>query len=187
MIPKIIHYCWFGRNPLPEAYLHYIESWKRFCPDYEIREWNEDNFDVHQNQYCSEAYQAGKWAFVSDYARLKIIYDNGGVYLDTDIEMVKPIDDLLVGEGFFGFQSSGQINTGLGFAANKDSQILAYMLKIYDFRSFKIGTKYDMTPCPVINSIALKKFGVKMDKKSSKNIQYISLNTGKPSDKLGGG
>lgn len=106
MIPKIIHYCWFGGNPLPEQYKKYMESWKKYCSDYEIVEWNESNFDVTQNQYCYEAYQASKWAFVSDYARLKIIYENGGIYLDTDVELIKDVTPLVAdGVGFIGFQN----------------------------------------------------------------------------------
>ena len=87
MIPKIIHYCWFGGKPLPDEVKKYMETWKKYCPYYEITEWNESNFDVNQNQYCREAYEAGKWAFVSDYARLKILYDYGGIYMDTDMEV----------------------------------------------------------------------------------------------------
>ena len=106
MIPKIIHYCWFGGNPLPEQYKKYMESWKEYCPDYEIVEWNENNFDVTKNQYCYEAYRASKWAFVSDYARLKIIYENGGIYLDTDVELIKDVTPLVAdGVGFIGFQN----------------------------------------------------------------------------------
>lgn len=94
MIPKIIHYCWFGGKPLPDEVKKYMETWKKYCPYYEITEWNESNFDVNQNQYCREAYEAGKWAFVSDYARLKILYDYGGIYMDTDMEVCKPLDSL---------------------------------------------------------------------------------------------
>jgi len=94
MIPKIIHYCWFGGKPLPDEVKKYMETWKKYCPYYEITEWNESNFDVNQNQYCREAYEAGKWAFVSDYARLKILYDYGGIYMDTDMEVCKPLDRL---------------------------------------------------------------------------------------------
>ena len=94
MIPKMIHYCWFGGNPLPDEVKKYMETWKKYCPDYEIKEWNERNFDVNQNQYCSEAYEAKKWAFVSDYARLKILYEHGGIYMDTDVEVCKPLDHL---------------------------------------------------------------------------------------------
>lgn len=112
MIPKSIHYCWFGGSPLPDDVKKYIESWKRFCPDYEIRQWNEYNFDVNENQYCSEAYRAKKWAFVSDYARLKILYDNGGIYMDTDVEVVRSLDPLLQYRAFSGFESEHAISTG---------------------------------------------------------------------------
>ena len=116
MIPKVIHYCWFGRNELPEKHKEYIATWKKYCPDYEIVEWNEDNFDVSCNQYCAEAYSAKKWAFVSDYARLKIIYDNGGIYFDTDVEVIKNMSPLVFNDiGFLGFQNSMEITTGLGF------------------------------------------------------------------------
>ena len=91
MIPKIIHYCWFGGNELSELAERCIESWKRYCPDYKIIEWNESNFDLDCSDFVKEAYQAKKWAFVSDYARLKIIYDHGGIYLDTDVEVIKPL------------------------------------------------------------------------------------------------
>lgn len=85
MIPKVIHYCWFGCKPLPEDVKRYIKTWKKYCPDYEIKEWNESNFDVKQNQYCREAYEAKKWAFVSDYVRLKVLYDYGGIYMDNEL------------------------------------------------------------------------------------------------------
>ncbi|RGX78343.1 hypothetical protein DXA68_12330 [Bacteroides stercorirosoris] len=103
MIPKIIHYCWFGGKPLPPKAKKYIESWKKFCPDYEIKEWNESNFDVHCCRYVEEAYNAKKWAFVSDYARFLALYNEGGIYFDTDIEVLKPFDNLLGCGAFFGF------------------------------------------------------------------------------------
>lgn len=92
MIPKIIHYCWFGRNPLPDLAKKCIQSWKKFCPDYEIKEWNEDNFDINSNQYVKEAYKAKKWAFVTDYVRLWALVNFGGVYMDTDVEVINSID-----------------------------------------------------------------------------------------------
>ena len=95
MIPKVIHYCWFGGKPLPKTARKCLSSWKKMCPDYEIKRWDESNFDVNQNRFISTAYEAGAWAFVSDWARLKIIYDNGGIYLDTDIELLKTLDGLL--------------------------------------------------------------------------------------------
>ena len=94
MIPKKIHYCWFGGNPLPDSVKNCIDSWKKFCPNYEIIEWNESNYDVHKIPYISEAYKNKKYAFVSDYARLDIIYNEGGFYLDTDVELIKSLDNL---------------------------------------------------------------------------------------------
>ena len=95
MIPKKIHYCWFGKNPKPQKVLDCIASWRQLLPEYEIIEWNEKNFDISQNMYAREAYEAGKYAFVSDFARLKILYDEGGIYLDTDIEVVQNFDEFL--------------------------------------------------------------------------------------------
>ena len=100
MIPKTTHYMWFGGNPLPESTKKYIESWKKFCPDYEIKQWDETNFDVHSCKYVEEAYNAKKWAFVSDYARFNALYQDGGIYLDTAVEMIKPLDDFLSEDGF---------------------------------------------------------------------------------------
>ena len=95
VIPKIIHYCWFGGNPKSEKIQWYIDTWSKYCPDYRIIEWNENNFDVEENIYCKEAYAARKWAFVSDYVRIKVLYEYGGIYMDTDIEVVKNLDDLV--------------------------------------------------------------------------------------------
>ena len=117
MIPKVIHYCWFGGNTKPASVLKCIESWKKYCPDYEIREWNEENFPVGDNLYCKQAYEAKKWAFATDYARLVIVYNNGGIYLDTDVEVIKPLDDLLNHKFFIGRQQGFQVNTGSGFGA----------------------------------------------------------------------
>lgn len=95
MIPKIIHYCWFGGNPLPELAQKCIASWKKFLPDYEIKEWNESNYDVRKIPYIEQAYNAKKYAFVSDYARFDILYQYGGIYFDTDVEVIKPFDEIL--------------------------------------------------------------------------------------------
>ena len=104
MIPKIIHYCWFGGNPLSDDAKRYIASWKKYCPDYEIREWNESNFDINENDYCREAYEQKKWAFVTDYVRLKALYEYGGIYMDTDVEVVKPLDPLLSYDALSGYE-----------------------------------------------------------------------------------
>ena len=166
MIPKKIHYCWFGGNPLPELAQRCIASWKKYCPDYEIVEWNENNFDVNCNQYCAEAYANKKWAFVSDYARLKILYDNGGVYFDTDVELIKPLDDLMDAAGFMGFEDSGSVNTGLGFACEKENAVVGAMLKDYDGVPFiKADGSFDITPCPSRNTDSLIKLGMDITNK----------------------
>lgn len=106
MIPRIIHYCWFGRGPMPELARQCIESWHKFMPDYEYKLWNEDNFDVYSNQYVKEAYEAKKFAFVTDYVRLYALYTEGGIYMDTDVEVLKPYDDLLFLTAFTGYEGS---------------------------------------------------------------------------------
>ena len=124
MIPKIIHYCWFGRNPLPASAQKCIASWRKFLPDYEIKEWNEDNFDVNTIPYTQQAYEAKKYAFVSDYARFWILYRYGGLYFDTDVEVIKSFDDILKKGAFMGLEIDGTIkgtkiaiNPGLGLGA----------------------------------------------------------------------
>lgn len=117
MIPKIIHYCWFGKNPLPELAIKCIESWKKYLPDYEIKEWNEDNFDVNIVPYTAEAYKAKKYAFVSDYARFWILYNYGGLYFDTDVEVIKNMDDIIAKGAFMGCElCPDKINGGLKLA-----------------------------------------------------------------------
>ena len=117
MIPRIIHYCWFGRGEKPELAKKCIASWKKFCPDFEIREWNEDNCDCRTVPFMAEAYAAKKYAFVSDVIRLIVLEQYGGMYLDTDVEVVRDITPLLVGEGFIGFENDGFVNSGQVIAA----------------------------------------------------------------------
>lgn len=102
MIPKKIHYCWFGGNPLPDDAIKCIDSWRRFFPDYEIKEWNESNYDLNGSDYVKEAYQAKKWAFVSDYARFDIFYKNVGLYFDTDVEIIKDMAEIIENRSFYG-------------------------------------------------------------------------------------
>lgn len=113
MIPKKIHYCWFGRGQMPPLARKCIESWRKFLPDYEIIEWNEDNFDLDAYPYAREAYDARKFAFVTDVVRLHALYTQGGIYMDTDVEVLKPLDSLLGFDAVSGFESSTQIPTGL--------------------------------------------------------------------------
>lgn len=143
-IPKIIHYCWFGGNPLPEMAVKCIDSWKKFFPDYEIKEWNESNFDVHCCNYVEEAYQARKWAFVSDYARFWILYREGGLYFDTDVEVIKPFDDILDKGAFMGCEIAIKcvrglnlgVNPGLGLGANPGLGLYKEILDSYNTRHF---------------------------------------------------
>ena len=163
-IPKVIHYCWFGGAPLPESARRCMQSWKTFCPDYEIIRWDESNFDFHANRYAQEAYERGKWAFVSDYARLKIVYDHGGIYLDTDVELVKPLDPLLEQEGFLGFQDASTVATGLGFGAAAHHPVIEAMLKDYEGISFlRPDGTMDLTACPERNTRCLEGFGLRRD------------------------
>lgn len=140
MIPKIIHYCWFGRNPLPESAQKCIESWKKYLPDYEINEWNEDNFDVNIIPYTEEAYRVKKYAFVSDYARFWILYKYGGLYFDTDVEVIKNMDDLIARGPFMGCENKAQVGAtpvqlgvapGLGLGVNPGLGLYSKILDMY--------------------------------------------------------
>lgn len=164
MIPKVIHYCWFGGSPLPEDVKGYIQSWRKYCPDYEIKEWNETSFDVSANMYCREAYEAKKWAFVSDYARMKILYDEGGIYLDSDVEVCRSLDSFLKYNAFSGFESDDRIQTGT-FGACQGAGWIERILKYYDNRHFKLadGTLDMTTNVVLITRITAEEFGVQLD------------------------
>ena len=157
MIPKKIHYCWFGGNEKPEKAKKCIESWRKYCPDYEIIEWNEANFDVNQNGYTRMCIEEKKYAFLSDYARLVIIEEHGGVYFDTEVEVLRSIDDLLNHEAFFGFENDEYINTGVGFGAVAHHKSVGTLKKAYD--SYLSGTKGTVT-CPTLNTEALASAGL---------------------------
>lgn len=164
MIPKTIHYCWFGGNPKPESVQRCIRSWKKYCPDYKIIEWTEDNFSIQNNFYCRQAYEAKKWAFATDYARLWIIYEYGGIYLDTDVEIIKSWDPLLEHDCFFGRQQGFQVNTGVGFGAIKGHPLVKIMLDDYkDIPFIKSNGEMDLWTCPHRNSQWLFKNGLKKD------------------------
>lgn len=162
MIPKTIHYCWFGRNPKPKLAKKCIRSWKRHCKGYKIIEWNEDNIDISAMPlYVRQAYEAKKWAFVTDYVRLWVIYEYGGIYFDTDVEVFKPLDDFLQCKAFFGLERKEHVNTGLGFGAEKGTYILEEMMSDYDSIPFlrEDGTE-DVTPCPQRNTMVLQRHGL---------------------------
>ncbi len=161
MIPKKIHYCWFGGNPLPDSAKSCIASWKKFCPDYEIIEWNESNYDVSKNLYMKQAYACRKWSFVSDYARLDIIYHHGGIYLDTDVELLKPIDPLLNADGFMGFEDGRHVALGLGFGAVPENSVVKKIWDMYEELSFYHDDgSINLTPGPVLWTEVLLQHGL---------------------------
>lgn len=130
-IPKVIHYCWFGRGEKSALIKNCIDSWRKYCPDWEIIEWNEDNIDVNYCSYSSRAYRQKLWGYVPDPLRMKIIYENGGVYLDTDVELVNSLDDLLDYAAWFGYGTDTQVNTGSGFGAEKGNPFNKTILDHY--------------------------------------------------------
>lgn len=144
MIPKIIHYCWFGRGKKPELIERCIESWKQYCPDYEIIEWNEDNFDVNSCDYTKEAYEEKKWAFVSDYARLCVLYEQGGIYLDTDMQLLKPIDEFLDNEGVLAFEAKDFVCLGI-IGAKPQHPFIKTLKEDYESIHFRNQNGVEMT------------------------------------------
>ena len=148
MIPKVIHYCWFGHNPLPDLAKSCLASWQKFLPDYEIKEWNESNFDVNIVPYVQEAYEAKKYAFVSDYARFWILYHHGGIYFDTDVEVIRPMDDIIEKGAFMGCEMdpykkySISVNPGLGLGSPAGMFFFKLLLQQYETEHFEWkGTK----------------------------------------------
>lgn len=131
MIPKRIHYCWFGRGEKPKLAQKCIARWKKHCPDYEIIEWNEDNFDISSHPYARFCYEQKKWAFLSDYIRLVVVEQYGGIYFDTDVELLKNLDGLLHHEAFYGFENNSHVNTGQGFGSETHHPTVKAMLGEY--------------------------------------------------------
>lgn len=138
-IPHVIHYCWFGKNPKPELVTNCMLTWKKFFPKWKIIEWNEDNYDINKIPYIKEAYLAGKWAFVADYVRFDVLYQYGGIYLDTDVEFIKPLpSEYLMLPGFTGFECTGIVAPGLIFAVEKGFPLLEEILNQYQQEHFEI-------------------------------------------------
>ena len=175
MIPKKIHYCWFGRGEKPKLAQKCIKSWKKYCSGYEIIEWNEDNFDINLNPYTKMCYEQKKYAFLSDYIRLVVVYRHGGIYLDTDVEIIKPFDDLLDCEAFFGFENEQYVNTGEGFGAEAENMLVKKMEEEYEpYLSGDKGT----AGCPILNTAALCREGLLQDG----NLQQIKGAVSYPKD-----
>ena len=151
-IPKKIHYCWFGNNEKPEIVKKCIESWKKYMPDYEIIEWNESNYDCHKSKYVNQAYTCKKWAFVSDYVRFDVINKYGGIYMDTDVELLKPIPkEILNNKAFTAMEPLGNVSPGLIFAAIPNFKFTKKILDIYNKTEF---IKDNKPICKTVNSFA---------------------------------
>lgn len=169
MIPKVIHYCWFGNGELPELAQKCIHSWKKYCPDYEIVRWDESNVDLEVCEYAKEAYEQKEWAFVSDYIRLLVLYKYGGIYLDTDVEIIQSLDSLLENKGFMGFEGKKYISSGLGCGFEKGNILVKKMLEDYTNAHFrKKDGSLDKIPCPHRNTDRLVNCGLKRNGKLQK-------------------
>ena len=186
MIPKIIHYCWFGGAPLSSLALKCIASWRKYCPDYEIVRWDETNYDIRKCKYMSDAYDERKWAFVSDYCRLDVIYEFGGIYLDTDVELIKSLDGLLKERLFCGWESRDpnarylymnleqSVNFGLGYGAESKHPILGEMLALYDSLNFyHEDGSLNLLSCPVYQTRVLLRHGLMQDGTTQRTAEFV--------------
>jgi len=179
MIPKKIHYCWFGGNELPEKDKICIESWKKFCPDYEIIRWDESNYDITKNKYMQEAYEKNKLGFVPDYARLDIIYSEGGFYLDTDVELIRSLDDLRDNKAVFGFENDKYVNLGHGFGAEQFNPVVKEIRDDYGDEVFVLKNgELNLTPSPVYTTKVLANIGMNCDN----TCQFVGDSVVFPSD-----
>jgi len=176
MIPKKIHYCWFGRGEKSELIEKCMASWKQFLPEYELKEWNEDNFDVNSVQYVREAYKERKWAFVSDYVRLYALYHDGGIYMDTDVEVLKPIDRFLNLAAFSGYQDADQCLTGI-MGSERGGEWVKDLLDDYEGRSFyrKNGEINETTNVEYTTYLMRKKKGMRIDGSEESIEGYVTF------------
>lgn len=179
MIPKTIHYIWFGYNEKSERAKLCLESWKKYCPDYEIKEWNEHNFDVTINEWCRKAWENKKWAFASDYARLWILYNYGGIYMDTDVELYKPLDEFLNNEGFTGFEDVNWCACAT-LGAEKGNPIIKKMIDVYEslefvlYKDWKDYIKNQRTSV-CIESNVLSSAGINRTLNKEQHIEHFTV------------
>ena len=184
MIPKVIHYIWLGGKPLPKIAEKCIKSWKKFCPDYEIKRWDESNLDVNKYQFTKDAYAAKKFAFVSDVFRTEILYNEGGIYLDIDVELIKPIDEVLKGfECVMGFETSNLLNPGLFIATKKGNQDLNEILENYKTIKFDANRLIELTVCEFYTKYYEQKGLVRENKTQQiENTKFYSADYFSPID-----
>lgn len=186
MIPHIIHYCWFGHNERPPLAQKCIASWRKFFPNYEIKEWNENNFDVYQIPYTNQAYRCKKYAFVSDYARFKILYDNGGVYFDTDVEVIRSMDEIVAQAPYMGVETVEYpfgkadfkcfVNPGLGFAVPPHHAFFKDMINLYRSLDFEVNRKdYALKTITQYTSEMLQKKGWVPTKEGVSKVDDITI------------
>lgn len=170
-IPKVIHYCWFGGAPLPKSAEKCIASWKKYCPDHEIIRWDETNFDLHCCGYCEAMLEKKKWAFLSDYARMKIVYEQGGIYLDTDVELVRSLEPLREQGAYMGFENSNLVATGLGFGAEAGHPFLRENMAYYEALTVFSAPQ----ACPHITTQLLKNHGLVPDRSKKQQIAGLTI------------
>lgn len=174
MIPKKIHYCWFGNKQKPQSVLKYIDTWGKKFPDYEIKEWNESNFNVNQLNFTREAYFAKKYAFVSDVCRLYALYTEGGIYFDTDIIVLKRFpEDILSHKAFAGFEHEIYIGTGI-IGSEKNNVIIKQFLSLYNDMHFFRKFRFNLSPNVILFTNILIKHGLKRDN-SYQDLNEITI------------
>jgi len=163
-IPKIIHYCWFGNKPIPELEAKYISGWKKKLHDYEFKLWNEHNFNIDSTKFTKQVASVYKWGFIVDYIRAYAVFNCGGIYLDTDVEIIKKFDDLLDAACFVGFEEVGKVNPGSAFGGEKGCKIALEIMNFYENYDFiKEDGSLNLTPSPKILSSILLKYGFKQN------------------------
>lgn len=159
MIPKIIHYCWFGRGKMPPLLKKCLRSWKKYCPDWKIIRWDEDSFDVNSTLWTKQAYEAKKYAFVADYVRMKALYEMGGVYLDTDQELIKPLEPFMAHQAFLGFMGGSYVSAGV-IGAEREHPVMGEMLEHFHERAYLQSEGQDLTPNTNWMTDILLKYGL---------------------------
>ena len=184
MIPKIIHYIWLGGKPLPKIAEKCIESWKKFCPDYEIKRWDESNLDLDKYQFVKDAIKNKKYAFASDVLRTEILYNYGGIYFDIDVELLKPIDEVLQDvDCVMGFETSNLVAPGLVMASIKNNQDLANILEVYKNLKFDVNNLVNFTVCEIYTKYYEQKGLVRENKTQQiENTKFYSSEYFSPID-----